>query len=234
MVITWPIGSEADFKGIVDIVKMKALIWQDEQLGAKFDEVEIPAEYKDKAAELRAALVEAEGNCERLARESEMRVDQLGRIAHDHTSWSSRLSDADGQIVELDARRELARISDPLSPNLEISAVVDEASKMPDGGPGLLFEQPTGYDMPVAANLFGSDKRMSLALGVIGADLPLQTSIHLVKRERINQYAGKFQHAVARRQGQLATAMRCRVLSIPSRSTASAFPSSRSPAGPRG
>jgi elongation factor G len=57
-VITWPIGSEADFKGIVDIVKMKALVWHDEQLGAKFDEVEIPAEYKDKAAELRAALVE--------------------------------------------------------------------------------------------------------------------------------------------------------------------------------
>ena len=37
-------GSE--FKGIVDIVKMKALIWHDEQLGAKFDEVEIPAEYR--------------------------------------------------------------------------------------------------------------------------------------------------------------------------------------------
>src|SRR5882724_3732409 len=58
MVITWPIGSEADFKGIVDIVKMKALIWHDEQLGAKFDEVEIPAEYADKAKELRTLLVD--------------------------------------------------------------------------------------------------------------------------------------------------------------------------------
>jgi elongation factor G len=58
MVLTWPIGTEADFKGIVDVVKMKALIWHDEQLGAKFDEIEIPAEYKDKAEELRAALVE--------------------------------------------------------------------------------------------------------------------------------------------------------------------------------
>jgi elongation factor G len=58
MIITWPIGSEADFKGIVDIVKMKALVWHDEQLGAKFDEIDIPAEYADKAAELRAALVE--------------------------------------------------------------------------------------------------------------------------------------------------------------------------------
>ncbi len=58
MVITWPVGTESEFKGIVDIVKMKALLWHDEQLGAKFDEVEIPAEYADKAAELHAALVE--------------------------------------------------------------------------------------------------------------------------------------------------------------------------------
>src|SRR5471032_2589750 len=58
MVITWPIGLESEFKGIVDIVKMKALVWHDEQLGANFDEVEIPAEYADKAKELRAALVE--------------------------------------------------------------------------------------------------------------------------------------------------------------------------------
>ncbi len=58
MIITWPIGTESDFKGIIDIVAMKALIWHDEQLGAKFDEVEIPADYADKAAELRAALVE--------------------------------------------------------------------------------------------------------------------------------------------------------------------------------
>ncbi|MGD0189125.1 MAG: elongation factor G [Rhizomicrobium sp.] len=58
LVITWPIGSESEFKGIVDIVRMKALIWHDEQLGAKFDEVEIPAELKAKAEELHLQLVE--------------------------------------------------------------------------------------------------------------------------------------------------------------------------------
>src|ERR1044072_414583 len=58
MGITWPIGSEAGFKGNVHIVKMKAMGWHDEQLGAKLDEIDIPAEYADKAAELRAALVE--------------------------------------------------------------------------------------------------------------------------------------------------------------------------------
>ncbi|HJW40038.1 MAG TPA: elongation factor G [Rhizomicrobium sp.] len=58
MIITWPVGTESEFKGIVDIVKMKALIWHDEQLGAKFDEIEIPAEYADKAKELRTVLVD--------------------------------------------------------------------------------------------------------------------------------------------------------------------------------
>src|ERR1700729_2854975 len=42
LVMTWPIGVESEFKGLVDVVSMKALIWHDEQLGAKFDTVEIP------------------------------------------------------------------------------------------------------------------------------------------------------------------------------------------------
>ena len=75
-------------------------------------------------------------------------------------------SDLNGFIAELDRRRELARVTEAVDPYLEISAVVDQASKQPKGGPGLLFEQPTGYDMPVAVNLYGSDARMSLALGV--------------------------------------------------------------------
>src|SRR6201995_5502829 len=57
-IIAWPIGAEADFKGIVDIVKMKALVWHEEQLGAKYDEIDIPADYKDKADELHLQLVE--------------------------------------------------------------------------------------------------------------------------------------------------------------------------------
>jgi elongation factor G len=58
MVITWPIGAEADFKGVIDIVRMKALVWHEEQLGAKYDVVEIPAEYKDKCDDLHTQLVE--------------------------------------------------------------------------------------------------------------------------------------------------------------------------------
>ncbi len=69
-------------------------------------------------------------------------------------------------ISALDDAHELAWITDSISPDLEISAVTDRVSKSPGGGPGLLFERPTGFDMPVAVNLFGSMKRICLALGV--------------------------------------------------------------------
>jgi elongation factor G len=58
LVITWPVGTEANFKGVVDIVNMKAYVWHEEQLGAKFDEVAIPADLKEKAEELHHHLVE--------------------------------------------------------------------------------------------------------------------------------------------------------------------------------
>ena len=53
-----PIGAEADLKGVVDLVKMKGIVWQNEDLGAKFDYVDIPDDLKDKAKEYRQNLVE--------------------------------------------------------------------------------------------------------------------------------------------------------------------------------
>jgi elongation factor G len=58
LVCQLPIGSEDQFLGLVDLVKMKALIWRDESLGAKWDEVEIPADMQEKAKEYRARLVD--------------------------------------------------------------------------------------------------------------------------------------------------------------------------------
>ena len=69
-------------------------------------------------------------------------------------------------IDTLDKERELARIQEPVSPDLEICAVTDRVSKSPGGGPALMFERPAGFDIPVAINLFGSMKRICLALGV--------------------------------------------------------------------
>jgi elongation factor G len=56
--IVLPIGEEADFKGIVDLVKNRAIIWHEETLGATFEEIDIPEELKAEAAELRAKLIE--------------------------------------------------------------------------------------------------------------------------------------------------------------------------------
>ena len=69
-------------------------------------------------------------------------------------------------LADLDKRKLLVRIKEAVSPDLEIAAVTDRASKMPGGGPALLFEQPAGFSMPVASNVFGSLERMCLALGV--------------------------------------------------------------------
>src|SRR5262245_2119507 len=58
LVIQLPIGSEQGFKGVVDLVQMKALIWKEENLGADYQETEIPADMLEKAQELHTKLVE--------------------------------------------------------------------------------------------------------------------------------------------------------------------------------
>ncbi len=57
--IQLPVGAEDQFKGIVDLVQMKARIWRDETLGAEYDEVEIPDDLKELAHEYREKMIEA-------------------------------------------------------------------------------------------------------------------------------------------------------------------------------
>ena len=59
-----PIGAEDNFKGVVNLIDMKAIIWDEESRGMKFDEVEIPEELKSKVDELREQVIEtaAEAN----------------------------------------------------------------------------------------------------------------------------------------------------------------------------
>src|SRR3989442_4746858 len=72
-------------------------------------------------------------------------------------------SDLTDFLSDLERKRLLARIAEPVSPDLEIAAVTDRACKSPGGGPALLFDKPTGYEMPVATNVYGSTQRMWLA-----------------------------------------------------------------------
>ncbi|WP_375325305.1 elongation factor G [Flagellimonas sp. GZD32] len=57
--IVLPIGDEADFKGIVDLAKNRAIVWHEENFGSTFDVVDIPADMQDEVREYRAALIEA-------------------------------------------------------------------------------------------------------------------------------------------------------------------------------
>ncbi|WP_298352253.1 elongation factor G [Rhodoblastus sp.] len=54
-----PIGAESSFKGIIDLVRMKAVVWEDEGLGAKYNDAEIPEELKAQAEEYRQLMIEA-------------------------------------------------------------------------------------------------------------------------------------------------------------------------------
>ena len=57
--INIPIGAEEHFKGVIDLIQMKAIVWNDESMGAKYDIEEIPADLMDKAKEYREKLLES-------------------------------------------------------------------------------------------------------------------------------------------------------------------------------
>ena len=57
-VVQLPIGKEAEHRGIVDLVRMKGVVWKDETLGAEYEDIDIPADLVDTAAEWRVKLVE--------------------------------------------------------------------------------------------------------------------------------------------------------------------------------
>jgi 4-hydroxy-3-polyprenylbenzoate decarboxylase len=69
-------------------------------------------------------------------------------------------------LRQLEAAGELRRIPVEVDPHLEMGAIADRVSKLPGGGPALLFEKPKGADLPVVMNTYGSLRRMQMALGV--------------------------------------------------------------------
>jgi 4-hydroxy-3-polyprenylbenzoate decarboxylase len=67
-------------------------------------------------------------------------------------------------IAQLEKEGELRRISAEIDPCLEMTEICDRTLKR--GGPALLFENPRGFSMPVLGNLFGTPRRVALAMGV--------------------------------------------------------------------
>ena len=67
-------------------------------------------------------------------------------------------------MAQLEQMGELKRVTQPVSPHLEMTALCDRSLRA--GGPALLFENPTGHSIPVLGNLFGSTRRVALGMGV--------------------------------------------------------------------
>jgi len=59
-----PLGVEENFRGVIDLVGMRAIVWDDESLGARFRSEEIPPEYRDSAADARERVLEAAADCD--------------------------------------------------------------------------------------------------------------------------------------------------------------------------
>jgi elongation factor G len=83
-VIQLPIGAEGNFKGVIDLLAMKALIWHDEELGAKFDVTDIPLELQDQADEYRQELIDVVSHyddtiLEKFLSDEEITVEDLKR-----------------------------------------------------------------------------------------------------------------------------------------------------------
>jgi len=82
--IQLPIGSEADFKGVVDLINNRAIIWTGDELGAKFEFQPIPDDLKDLAEEYRSKLVESAVECddqllEKYLNDGEISLEELKR-----------------------------------------------------------------------------------------------------------------------------------------------------------
>jgi elongation factor G len=102
-VLQIPIGYESEFSGVVDLVRMKAIVWSGEELGATYDVVDIPADMQEKADEYRQELIDAISH-------------------HDDTILEKFL--ADEEITEEDLKRALrkATIANEIIPILTGSA----------------------------------------------------------------------------------------------------------------
>lgn len=75
-------------------------------------------------------------------------------------------------LARLESLRELHRIRAVADPHLEIAAITDRVCKGAGGGPALRFEHPAGFQVPVLTNLFGTPRRMALALGGENLETP--------------------------------------------------------------
>ncbi len=95
-VLTLPIGIEAEFKGLIDLIRMKALIWREDTLGAKYDIVDIPAELADQAQEYHEKLLEDCADCDDVLAEKYL---EGSEITEDEMIAALRKGTISGKVI---------------------------------------------------------------------------------------------------------------------------------------
>lgn len=151
--IQLPIGSESDFKGIIDLVQMKALMYKDDQ-GKEITEEEIPADLKEKAAEFRLKLVEAVAETDDALTEKYLEGEEL---TEQEIRQGLRKGTIDGTIVPMlcgsafknkGVQPLLDAVVDYLPSPLDIPAI---KGQLPDGSE---TERRASDEEPLAALAF--------------------------------------------------------------------------------
>ena len=107
LVIQIPIGAESTFEGMVDIVKMKAVVWDGDEKDSKYSDVDIPAEYLDKAKQYRAELLDIVASEDEALMEKYLEEGDKDVVGKFKTA---------GVTVSAVPAAELARIQDKVKP----------------------------------------------------------------------------------------------------------------------
>ena len=123
-----PIGSEDSFRGVVDLIQNKAIIWNEEDMGMTFEEIEIPADILDEATQLREELLEAVAEFDESESLMEKFFDDPASITEreilDCLREATIAGKVDGQLVDaaylIDSDCELQIITEKDSEGLEI------------------------------------------------------------------------------------------------------------------
>jgi elongation factor G len=91
-----PIGAEDNFKGVVNLIDMKAIIWDEESRGMKFEEIDIPDELKAKVEELREQVIETAAEANEELMDAYLNTGELSR---DQIVQGLRLQTLSNEIV---------------------------------------------------------------------------------------------------------------------------------------
>ena len=158
-VINIPIGAEEKFKGVVDLLDMKALIWHDETLGAEFEVDEIPDELKDEAQEWRDKLVEQAAECDEKLMEkffedpsqiTKEELTSLSKIQLDDNIFKVQNIKVANNIKQ-NAYISEVEVHRILPSTVQIKVIEREPSYMLEYGNGYVYVSNQGYMLEISS-----------------------------------------------------------------------------------